>query len=58
MISYEVSDLGVESVENLGVSGDEGGFVAITSGEVLRGDDTYLFSGLRLNEKNLRVVVG
>ena len=58
MISNEVINLGVEIVEDIGVSGDEGGLMAVASCEILRGNDTNLFSGLSLHEKNFGMVVG
>ena len=58
MISNEVINLGVEVVEDIGVSGDKGGLMSVASREILRGDDTNLFSGFRLHEKDFRVVVG
>ena len=57
MISNEVINLGVELVEDIGVSGDEGGLMAVASCEVLRGNDTNLFSRLRLHKKDFRMVV-
>ena len=57
MISNEVINLGVEIVEDIGVSGDEGGLMAVASCEILRGNDTNLFSGLSLHEKNFGMVV-
>ena len=58
MISDEVINLGVEIVEDIGVSGDERGLMSVASREILRGDDTNLFSGLSLHEKNFGMVVG
>lgn len=58
VISNEVINLGVEIFKYFGVSGDEGGLMAVTSREILRGDDTNLFTRLRLHEKNFRMVVG
>ena len=58
VISNEVINLGVEFVEDIGVSGDERGLMAVASCEILRGDDTNLFSGLRLHEKDFGMVVG
>ena len=58
MISNEVINLGVDFVEDIGVGGDEGGLMAVASREILRGDDTNLFSGLSLHEKNFGMVVG
>ena len=58
VIFNEVINLGVEFVEDIGVSGDEGGLMAVASCEILRGDDTNLFSWLRLHEKDFGMVVG
>ena len=57
MVLDEVFNLLVEGVEDTEVCGDNGGFVAITACEVLRGDDCYAM-GRALNEYNLAVVVG
>lgn len=57
MISNEVINLGVEFVKDIGVGGDERGLMAVASREILRGDDTNLFSRLRLHEKDFRVIV-
>ena len=57
MIFNEVINLGVEFVEDIGVSGDEGGLMAVASCEILRGDDTNLLTRLRLNEKDFGMVV-
>ena len=40
MVLYEVGHLGVEGGEDVCVGGDEGGLMAVASGEVLRGNDT------------------
>ena len=58
MISNEVINLGVEFIEDIGVSGDEGGLMSVASREILRGDDTNLFTRLSLHEKNFGMVVG
>ena len=57
MISNEVINLGVEFVEDIGVSGDERGLMSVASREILRGDDTNLFTRLRLHEKDFGMVV-
>lgn len=53
----KVFNLAVKRVEDRGVGGYDGGLVAVTAGEVLRGDDCYGHcSGL--NQNNLAMVVG
>ena len=58
MISNEVINLCVEFLEDIGVSGDERGLMAVASREILRSDDTNLFTRLRLHEKDFGMVVG
>ena len=58
VVANEVCDLCMERGKDGFVGGDEGRFVAVASGKVLRGDDTHHFSALGLNEEDLRVVVG
>ena len=58
MVLYEVGHLGVEGGEDVTVGGDEGGFMAVASGEILRGNDTDDFTRLGLYEEYLGVVVG
>ena len=58
MVLYKIHDGRMKSIEDVGRSGDERGLMAVASREILRGDDTNLFSGFRLHEKDFRVVVG
>ena len=57
MVLYKIHDGRMKRVEDVGRGGYERGLMAVSSCEVLRGDDTNLFSGLCLHEKDLRVVV-
>ena len=57
MVLYKIHNGRMKSVEDIGRSGDERGLMAVASREILRGDDTNLFSGLSLHEKNFRMVV-
>lgn len=57
MVLYKIHDGRMKSVEDVGRSGDERGLVAVTSCQVLRGNDTNHFPGLRLYEKDFRVIV-
>ena len=47
----------MKSAEDVGRSGDERGLMAVASCEILRGDDTNLFTRLRLHEKDFGMVV-
>lgn len=58
MVLYKIHDGRMKSAEDVGRSGDERGLMAVASCEVLRGNDTNLFSGLRLHEKDFGMVVG
>ena len=44
--------------EDVGRGGDEGGLMAVASREILRGDDTNLFTRFRLHKKDFGMVVG
>ena len=57
MVLYKIHDGHMKSVEDVGRSGDERGLMTVASCEILRGDDTNLFSGLRLYEKDFGMVV-
>ena len=58
MVLYKIHDGRMKSVEDVGRGGDERGLMSVASCEVLRGDNTNLFSRLRLHEKDFRMVVG
>ena len=58
MVLYKIHDGRMKSIEDVGRSGDERGLMAVASREILRGDDTNLFTRLRLHEKNFGMVVG
>lgn len=58
MILYKFRHLGMEGGEDVTVGGDEGGLMAVASGEVLRGNDTDDFPRLGLDEEDFGVVVG
>ena len=57
MVLYKIHDGRMKSIENVGRSGDEGGLMAVTSCEVLRGNNTNQFTGFRLHEKDFGMVV-
>lgn len=57
MVLYKIHDGRMKGVEDIGRSGDECGLMAVASREILRGDDTNPFSGLRMHEKDFRMVV-
>ena len=57
MVLYKIHNGRMKSGEDVGRGGDEGGLMAVASCEVLRGDDTNMFSRLRLHEKDFRMVV-
>ena len=52
MVLYEVRHLGVEGGEDVTVGGDEGGLMAVASGEVLRGNDTDHIPGFGLDDED------
>ena len=56
MVLYKIHYGRMKSGEDVGRGGDERGLMAIASCEMLRGDDTNVFTGLRLHEANLRMV--
>ena len=58
MVLYKIHDGRMKSIEDVGRSGDERGLMAVASREILRGDDTNLFTRLRLHEKDFGMVVG
>ena len=58
MIADKIFNRSVERVEDSLIRGNKGRLVAVASREVLRGDDTDLFTRLGLYEKNFGVVVG
>ena len=58
MVLYKIHDGRMKSIEDVGRSGDERGLMAVASCEVLRGNDTNLFTRLRLHEKDFGMVVG
>ena len=58
MVLYKIHDGSMKSIEDVWRGGDERGLMAVASREILRGDDTNLFSGLSLHEKNFGMVVG
>ena len=58
MVLYKIHDGRMKGIENVGRGGNERGLMAVASREILRGDDTNLFSGLSLHEKNFGMVVG
>ena len=58
MVLYKIHDGRMKGVEDVWRSGDERGLMAVASREILRGDDTNLFTRLRLHEKNFGMVVG
>ena len=43
MVLYKIHDGRMKSIEDVGRSGDERGFMAVASREILRGNDTNLF---------------
>ena len=57
MVLYKIHDGRMKSIEDVGRGGDEGGLMAVASREILRGDDTNLFTRLRLHEKDFGMVV-
>ena len=57
MVLYKIHDGRMKSGEDVGRGGNERGLMSVASCEVLRGDDTNLFSGLSLHEKNFGMVV-
>ena len=57
MVLYKIHDGRMKGVENVGRSGNERGLMAVASREVLRGDNTNLFTRLRLHEKDFGMVV-
>ena len=58
MVLYKIHDGRMKSIEDVWRGRDERGLMAVASCEVLRGDNTNLFSRLRLHEKDFRMVVG
>ena len=57
MVLYKIHYGRMKSGEDVGRGGDERGLMAIASCEILRGEDTNLFTGFRLHEKDFRMVV-
>ena len=57
MVLYKIHNGPMKSIEDVGRSGDERGLMSVASCEILRGDDTNLFTGLRLYEKDFGMVV-
>ena len=57
MVLYKIHDGRMKSIEDVGRSGDERGLMAVTSCEVLRGNNTNQFTGFRLHEKDFGMVV-
>ena len=52
MVLYKIHDGRMKSVEDVGRGGDEGGLMAVAPREILRGDDTNLFTRFRLHKKD------
>ena len=52
MVLYKIHDGRMKSGEDVRRGGDERGLMAVASREILRGDDTNLFTRLRLHEKD------
>ena len=57
MVLYKIHYGRMKSGEDVGRGGDERGLMAVASCEILRGDDTNLFTRLRLHEKDFGMVV-
>ena len=57
MVLYKIHDGRMKGIENVGRGGNERGLMAVASCEVLRGNDTNLFTRLRLHKKDFGMVV-